>query len=56
MRRPSLPGVHREAQQEVEQAERAAMGKHNRERVLQNFTHDRCIAQYEALYERLLSQ
>ena len=40
----------------MSQAERAAMGKHNRERVLQNFTHDRCIAQYEALYERLLSQ
>ncbi len=35
--------------------ERAAMGRHNRQRVLSTFTHDRCIAQYEALYEQLLT-
>lgn len=36
--------------------ERAAMGRHNRQRVLNTFTHDRCIAQYDALYERLLTK
>ncbi len=40
----------------MREEERVAMGAFNRQRVLDAFTHDRCIARYDALYQGLVAR